>query len=139
MKFMKILTAVLAVCLLSCSFIACNTGSENGSESATETATKFKASVTLVIKEGDKEVDRETLAYEGNDATLKSVIEFYCAIKDYKSEDCFASTGLLQKIGDLEGSWSGYDNAKGSSAGKIESLQSFVVEDGMTIVLTCTK
>ena len=76
MKFAKILATVLAVCLLSCAFVACDTGSGNGTESATETATKFKASVTLVIKEGDKKVDKETLAFEGNDATLKSVIEF---------------------------------------------------------------
>ena len=80
MKFAKILATVLAVCLLSCAFVACDTGSGNGTESATETATKFKASVTLVIKEGDKQVDKETLAFEGNDATLKSVIEFYCAM-----------------------------------------------------------
>ena len=63
-----------------------DTGSGNGTESATETATKFKASVTLVIKEGDKQVDKETLAFEGNDAALKSVIEFYCAIKGYASK-----------------------------------------------------
>ena len=73
MKFAKILATVLAVCLLSCAFVACDTGSGKGTESATETATKFKASVTLVIKEGDKQVDKETLAFEGNDATLKSV------------------------------------------------------------------
>ena len=95
--------------------------------------------VTPVIKEGDKQVDKETLAFEGNDATLKSVIEFYCAIKGYASEGCFASTGLLQKIGDLEGSWNGYDEGKGSQAGKIESLQNFEVSDGMTVVLVCTK
>ena len=82
---------------------------------------------------------KETLAFEGNDATLKSVIEFYCAIKGYASEGCFASTGLLQKIGDLEGSWNGYDEGKGSQAGKIESLQNFEVSDGMTVVLVCTK
>ena len=97
MKFAKILATVLAVCLLSCAFVACDTGSGNGTESATETATKFKASVTLVIKEGDKQVDKETLAFEGNDATLKSVIEFYCAIKGYASEGCFASTGLCRR------------------------------------------
>ena len=114
MKFAKILATVLAVCLLSCAFVACDTGSGNGTESATETATKFKASVTLVIKEGDKQVDKETLAFEGNDATL-------------------------QKIGDLEGSWNGYDEGKGSQAGKIESLQNFEVSDGMTVVLVCTK
>ena len=46
---------------------------------------------------------------------------------------------LLQKIGDLEGSWNGYDEGKGSQAGKIESLQNFEVSDGMTVVLVCTK
>ncbi len=139
MKILKVLAAVMAVCLLSCAFIACDTES-GATETETEAvATKFKASVTLIIKDGDKQVDKETLAFEGNDATLKSVIEFYCAIKDYDSDNCFASTGLLSKIGDLEGTWSGYDEAQGSSAGKIESLQTFEVSDGMTIVLTCTK
>lgn len=138
MKIVKILAAILAVCMLSCAFIACDNGVDAESGSATEAATKFKANVTLVIKNGDKQIDKETVPYEGTEATLKGVIEFYCAIKDYPSDDCFDSTGLLSKIGDLTGSWEGYDEAAGSN-NKIQSLKDFEVKDGMTIVLTCTK
>lgn len=149
MKFVRILALILAVCLMSCVFVACDSGNEDGT--AAETAAsdgttdgtgsasssgKVRLTVKLIIKGGKKDIE-QMMPYGGEDALLSSVIDFYNEIFNESTESCFNSAGILTKIGNLEGDWTAYDEAKGSSAGKIPSIADFVVEDGMTIVLTC--
>lgn len=145
MKFVRILALILVVCMMSCAFIACDNG--NGEDATTDGSSlsgsmgsfvpsAVNMKVTLVIKGGKSDV-RETILYEGDDALLSNVINFYNEFYKNSTEACFNSIGILTKIGDLEGDWTAYDEDKGSKNGKIESIAEFVVEDGMTIVLTC--
>lgn len=151
MKFARILALILAVCLMSCVFVACDSGNEeattaetsapdettDGTETGSASSSgKVRLTVKLIIKGGKKDIE-QMMPYGGEDALLSSVIDFYNEIFNDSTESCFNSAGILTKIGNLEGDWTAYDEAKGSSAGKIPSIADFVVEDGMTIVLTC--
>lgn len=149
MKFVRILALILAVCLMSCVFVACDSGNEDGTAAETSASDgttdgtgsasssgKVRLTVKLIIKGGKKDIE-QMMPYGGEDALLSSVIDFYNEIFNESTESCFNSAGILTKIGNLEGDWTAYDEAKGSSAGKIPSIADFVVEDGMTIVLTC--
>ncbi len=151
MKFARILALILAVCMMSCVFVACDSGNEDGTAAETSASDettdgtgtgsvsssgKVRLTVKLIIKGGKKDIE-QMMPYGGEDALLSSVIDFYNEIFNDSTESCFNSAGILTKIGNLEGDWTAYDEAKGSSAGKIPSIADFVVEDGMTIVLTC--
>lgn len=149
MKFARILALILAVCMMSCVFVACDSGNEDGTAAETSASDettdgtgsasssgKVSLTVKLIIKGGKKDIE-QMMPYGGEDALLSSVIDFYNEIFNDSTESCFNSAGILTKIGNLEGDWTAYDEAKGSSAGKIPSIADFVVEDGMTIVLTC--
>lgn len=153
MKFARILALILAVCMMSCVFVACDSGDEGGTAAETSapdettdgttdgtgsasSSGKVRLTVKLIIKGGKKDIE-QMMPYGGEDALLSSVIDFYNEIFNDSTESCFNSAGILTKIGNLEGDWTAYDEAKGSSAGKIPSIADFVVEDGMTIVLTC--
>lgn len=144
MKPIKLFALILAVCLLSCAFVACDSGdsgTDANSESATQAAEKVTIkNVTLIIQENGK--DKATLNYDytGEGNTLENVIKFFC-IAEYGSADgCFASTGLLAKIGEIEGeTWEAYDKDKGTTAGKIDSMKTYEVSEGAKIVLNCKK
>lgn len=144
MKPIKLLALILAVCLLSCAFVACDSGDSDAgtpTESATQAAEQVKVkNVTLIIQENGKDKATMTYDYTGADKTLVNVIKFFCIAEYGSDEGCFASTGLLAKIGEVEGeTWEAYDKAKGSTKGAIPSMKDYVVEEDMTIVLNCKK
>lgn len=144
MKPIKLFALILAVCLLSCAFVACDSG-DSGTETeaatgdATEAATKVTfQNVNLVIQKDGKDQYTLNFPYSGDDDTLASVIKFYCRVEFETDEGCFDNTGLLSKIGDIQGTWTAYDKDKGSTAGAIGSIASHQVTEGATIVLNCS-
>ena len=134
MKFLKILAAIMAVCLLGTAFIACDK-SKGDKDAETTAAAATKVSVNLVIKDGS------TTVYEGKvtcDGTLRNALEEYCAIEFEQESGVFDSLGLLQTIGELTAAngkkWIAYyeDEGQSSAFGKISTQ---TVIDGKTVVV----
>lgn len=137
MKYLKILAALLAVCLLSVSFAACG---NDGDDQEAETEATATVSIFLIIKEGSKEVARDKVACNG---TLGDAIEMYAAGEGYEG-DCFnETTGILKGITDdlvaEEGeSWIAYYEEKGSDEA-FASIKDQPVTEGQRVVLVLDK
>lgn len=147
MKPIKLFALILAVCLLSCAFVACDSGdsgtdagTDANAESATQAAEEITIkNVTLIIHENGKDTNKgDTIDYKGTDNTLASVIKYYCIYAYGSDEGCFDNTGLLSKVGELQGTWNAYDKDKGSTKGAIPSIATYEVTEGVTIVLNCS-
>ena len=134
MKFVKIMALVLAVCLMSVAFVACDKG---GKENETE-AEKIQLNVKVIVKNGSEKVYEEDVNYTGTDATLGSIITWMCEVNlDVENAQPFDSNGLLTAIGTVTGSnWSAYYEDAGSN-NTFDSIKSQVIENGKTVVIVC--
>ena len=134
MKLMKILSLVLAICLLGCAFIACDSGAGDAETTVAETKAEIKVEITLIIKNGSTTVDESTITCDG---TLGNAIELYCAGEGYE-EECFNTSGILTAIGELTTAdgkrWSAYYEDQGSSKA-FSSIKDQPVENGKTVVV----
>ena len=134
MKLMKILSLVLAICLLGCAFIACDSGAGDAETTVAETKAETKVEITLIIKNGSTTVDESTITCDG---TLGNAIELYCAGEGYE-EECFNTSGILTAIGELTTAdgkrWSAYYEDQGSSKA-FASIKDQAVENGKTVVV----
>ena len=134
MKLMKILSLVLAICLLGCAFIACDSGAGDAETTVAETKAETKVEITLIIKNGSTTVDESTITCDG---TLGNAIELYCAGEGYE-EECFNTSGILTAIGELTTAdgkrWSAYYEDQGSSKA-LSSIKDQPVENGKTVVV----
>ena len=134
MKLMKILSLVLAICLLGCAFIACDSGAGDAETTVAETKAETKVEITLIIKNGSTTVDESTITCDG---TLGNAIELYCAGEGYE-EECFNTSGILTAIGELTTAdgkrWSAYYEDQGSSKA-FSSIKDQAVENGKTVVV----
>ena len=132
MKFIKILALVLSIALLSCAFIACDSGDANADTTASETEAATKVEVTLIIKAGS------TTKYEGTvtcNGTLGNAIEVFCAGEFEEEFEVFNSNGLLTTIGELTGSnWKAYYEDEGQGKA-FESIKTQTLEAGKTVVI----
>ena len=135
MKLIKILALVLSIALLSCAFIACDSGDAATDTTAADTEAATKVEVKLIIKDGS------TTKYEGTvtcNGTLGNAIEVFCAGEFEEEFEVFDSNGLLTTIGDLtkgDGKdWIAYyeDQGQSNAFGKISTQE---VEDGKTVVV----
>ena len=133
MKFLKILAVIMAVCLLGTAFIACDKNKSDKDGETTASAAKVK--ITLVIKDGSKEVARQEVTCDG---TLRNAIEDYCTFDLEQEAPAFDGNGLLTTIGDLTKAdgkdWIAYyeDQGQSNAFGKISTQE---VEDGKTVVV----
>ena len=119
MKLIKILALVLSIALLSCAFIACDSGDAATDTTAADTEAATKVEVKLIIKDGS------TTKYEGTvtcNGTLGNAIEV------------FDSNGLLTTIGELTGNWKAYYEDQGQGKA-FESIKTQVLESGKTVVI----
>lgn len=137
MKFIKILAALLAICMLSVTFVACD---NSGKDKETETDAGNTVSIFLIIKEGSKEVAREKVICNG---TLGDAIEMYAAGEDYEGECFNETTGILKGVSDKlvaeDGeSWIAYEESTGES-GAFDSIKDQVVTEGQRIILVLDK
>ena len=134
MKFVKILALVLAVCLMSAAFVACDNG---GKEKETE-AEKVELNVKVIVKNGSEKVYEEDVVYSGTDATLGSIIAWMCEVNlDVENAQPFDSNGLLTTIGTVTGSnWYAYYEDSGSN-NTFDSIKNQEIENGKTIVIVC--
>ena len=134
MKLLKILSLVLAICLLGCAFIACDSGAGDAETTVAETKAETKVEITLIIKNGSTTVDESTITCDG---TLGNAIELYCAGEGYE-EECFNTSGILTAIGELTTAdgkrWSAYYEDQGSSKA-FSSIKDQPVENGKTVVV----
>lgn len=130
MKFTKILAMILALCLMSVVFVACDSGDKEGES---DTIAASKVSVTLIIKDASgKTVNESTVTCNG---TLGDAIEMYCAGEGFEGE-CFDATGLLHAIGDLTGNtWKAYYEDEGSNKA-FDSIKDKAVQDGRRVVVS---
>lgn len=131
MKFTKILALILAVCMMSVVFVACDNG---GKEDESESAKTESITVTLIIKDADgKTVDTMDVYCNG---TLGDAIEMYCAGKGYEGECFDATTGLLTTIGELSGStWKAYYEDEGSN-NAFDSIKNQTLQAGKKVVVS---
>lgn len=138
MKFVKILSLVLSVCMLGSMLLACDKGGD--AEETTAAVESVSINVNLIIKNGSTEVAEETIKYEGKTPTLGNVIELYCAgeYEDYADDAFDTKTGLLTKIGDLTAgggkNWIAYYEKEGENKA-FASIKNQTLADGDTVVL----
>lgn len=137
MKLLKILTIVMALCLLGTAFIACDQGGEAEETTVPETTAAQKTTITvnLVIKEGS------TTKYEGSttcDGTLGDAIEMFCLGEFDEDITCFDSTGILKNIGSLSAgggkSWKAYLADEGQSKA-FKSIKDQPLSEGDEVVI----
>ena len=130
MKFTKILALILAVCMMSVVFVACDNG---GKEDESESAKTESITVTLIIKDADgKTVDTMDVPCNG---TLGDAIDMYCAAKGYEGE-CFDANNLLTTIGELKGStWKAYYEDEGSN-NAFDSIKNQTLQAGKKVVVS---
>lgn len=132
MKFIKILALVLSIALLSCAFIACDSGDANADTTASETEAAAKVEVTLIIKDGSTTKYQGTVTCNG---TLGNAIEVFCAGEFEEEFEVFNSNDLLTTIGELTGSnWKAYYEDEGQGKA-FESIKTQVLEAGKTVVI----
>ena len=135
MKFVKILAVIMAVCLLSAAFIACD-GGKSEETTVAETTAKTTVEVTLIIKDGS------STKYEGTticNGTLGHAIEMFCAGEFEDEFEIFdPATNLLVTIGELKSgdgkSWKAYYEDQGQSKA-FESIKDQTLENGKTVVI----
>ncbi len=132
MKFLKVLSLILAICLLGCSFIACDK-KDGDAESETEASTTM--TVKLIIKNDSKTEYEESVICDG---TLGNAIEVFCAGLENFEGECFDANGLLKKVGTLTAgenqSWVAYYD--GTSIGEaFESIKNEKLVAGKTVVV----
>ena len=131
MKLIKILALVLSIALLSCAFIACDSGDAATDTTAADTEAATKVEVKLIIKDGS------TTKYEGTvtcNGTLGNAIEVFCAGEFEEEFEVFDSNGLLTTIGELTGNWTAYYEDQGQGKA-FESIKTQVLESGKTVVI----
>lgn len=131
MKLIKILALVLSIALLSCAFIACDSGDAATDTTAADTEAATKVEVKLIIKDGS------TTKYEGTvtcNGTLGNAIEVFCAGEFEEEFEVFDSNGLLTTIGELTGNWKAYYEDQGQGKA-FESIKTQVLESGKTVVI----
>ncbi len=151
MRFPKILTLVLAGCLLCGSLIACDKGDSNETDAATTaadtTATTEKndqMTITLTVKEGSTRKYKKTVTFKG---TLGDAIEVFTLNESDYEGDCFDSNGILQTVCGITAAdgkrWVAFNEDLGEKNGVIESIRSYGADtekpkplaDGDSIVL----
>ena len=134
MKLIKILAIVLSLCLLSCAFIACDSGDTDAETTAGDAATTT-IKVNLIIKDGSTTKWEEEVTCNG---TLGNAIEMFCAGEFEEEFEVFNSTGLLAAIGDLKAgdgkSFKAYYEDEGQSKA-FESIQTQQLVEGKTVVI----
>lgn len=134
MKFVKILALLLSVALLSCAFIACDSGTPEET-TAGDTAAAEKVEVTLIIKDGSVTKYEGTVTCNGN---LGNAIEVFCAGEFEEEFEVFDGTGLLATIGELSAgdgkSWKAYYEDQGQSKA-FESIKNQTLEAGKKVVI----
>lgn len=140
MKFSKILSLLLAICLLGSLMVACN-NSGDGEETSGEAATSVTISVTLVIKDASgAEVANEAVSYTGTNPTLGEIIGNYCAGNDYA--EAFDANDLLSAIGELAPAdgerWIAYYESEGKNEA-FDSIKNQPVADGQKVVIAIEK
>ena len=132
MKLIKILALVLSIALLSCAFIACDSGDAATDTTAADTEAATKVEVKLIIKDGS------TTKYDGTvtcNGTLGNAIEVFCAGEFEEEFEVFNSNGLLTTIGELTGSnWKAYYEDEGQGKA-FESIKTQTLEAGKTVVI----
>ena len=135
MKFVKILALVMAVCLLSAAFVACDNGDKGTETTADE---KVSLKVKVIVKQGNETKYEEDVNYTGTDATLGSIIDWLCEVNlGIDNAECFDANGLLTGIGDVTGSnWIAYYEDAGKN-NKFDSIKNQTIEDGKTIIISC--
>jgi hypothetical protein len=132
MKLLKILAVVMALCLLSSAFIACDKGGETEETTVEE---KVTITVNLIIKDG------ATVKYQGStpcNGTLGDAIEMFCAGEFEEEITCFDENGILKTIGELAAGdgkrWKAYYEDEGQSKA-FESIKDQALTEGKTIVI----
>jgi hypothetical protein len=134
MKLIKILAIVLSLCLLSCVFIACDSG-DTTTETTAGDAPATTIKVKLIIKDGSTTKWEEEVTCNG---TLGNAIEMFCAGEFEEDIEVFNSTGLLAAIGDLKAgdgkSFKAYYEDEGQSKA-FESIKTQELKDGKTVVI----
>ncbi len=143
MKLLKVMAALLAVCLLGSAMVACAGG--NDKESATDSETEAVPSITVTLKvEAPKGSDDEDIeeAVTGKFSTLGEVIQYYCEVinSDESDDTPFNSLNMLQRIGSWEAGeseqWIAYfEGEGGGKSNPLKSIYNQAVEDGETYVL----
>ena len=138
MKFLKIMAALLAVCMLGSALIACGGGeTETETESATEAVKKITVTLKIEAPNGSKDDDIEQeVVCEAT--TLGDVIQYYCEVynEDTADDTPFNSSNLLIRIGAWEGDWEAYFEGEGGGRNNtLSSIYSQPVKDGQTYVL----
>ena len=130
MKFIKILALILSLALLSCAFIACDSG-DAADTTAAESEATAKIEVKLIVKDGS------TTKYEGTvtcNGTLGNAIEVFCAGEFEEEFEVFDANGLLTTIGELTGNWKAYYEDEGQGKA-FESIKTQTLEAGKTVVI----
>ena len=135
MKLIKILALVLSIALLSCAFIACDSGDAATDTTAADTEAATKVEVKLIIKDGS------TTKYEGTvtcNGTLGTAIEVFCAGEFEEEFEIFDSNNLLSTIGELTSgngkAWKAYYEDEGQSKA-FASIKDQALENGKTVVI----
>lgn len=137
MKLLKMLAALMAVCLLGSAMVACGGGKDTETQTETETeAAKITVTLKIEAPAGSKDDDvEEDIVCAAT--TLGEVIEWYCNVytEDTADDTPFNSNKLLTRIGAWEGDWEGYLVGEGGRDKTLASLYNQPVENGQTYVL----
>lgn len=130
MKFIKILALILSLALLSCAFIACDSG-DAADTTAAESEATAKIEVKLIVKDGSITKYEGTVTCNG---TLGNAIEVFCAGEFEEEFEVFDANGLLTTIGELTGNWKAYYEDEGQGKA-FESIKTQTLEAGKTVVI----
>lgn len=135
MKFVKILAIVLSLCLLSCAFIACDSGDAATDDTTAGDTPATTIKVKLIIKDGSTTKWEEEVTCNG---TLGNAIELFCAGEFEEETEVFDANGLLAAIGDLKAgdgkSFKAYYEDEGQSKA-FESIKTQQLVEGKSVVI----
>ena len=150
MKFLKIMAALMAVCMLGSAMLACgkkDDDKDNKQESETQPAQKITVSLLIEAPAGSKgeDIEKSCIA-EFESKTLGEVIEYCCDIYQLNTEEepPFEEIGGVKMLKTINGwepkegqKWSAYlkDSQTGIDLNSPLDPYSQTIEDGQTYVI----
>lgn len=133
MKFFKLVTLILAVCLVCGTFVACN----KGEDTETTVAEQKTTTVDVEVHSAGKAKYKGTYSHPSTrgELTAYALIEWFCTQEDIDFEA--TDDKVVTKIGDIVIESPQYLAAYYENQGKnnsFEKLTTQVIEDGTTVI-----
>lgn len=135
MKFVKVVSVILAVCLLGCALVACGGDKNNEETTAAETV---KVTLTFDIRDGNHSKYKGDITYESSDTiTVLTMLDLFCTREDIELK--VNERNNVEKIGELELTegtqyWAAYYEDAGKNNG-FAKIGEEVAQNGKTVIL----